>query len=277
MIYQLEKCPKTGRLHYQGYVEFDKAYTTKTIKKILNNEGAHLEPRKGTQLEAINYCKKAESHIEGPWEYGEPKEQGKRNDLLAVTEKLKAGSSISTIVKENTETYIKFSKGIERAKFWLDKDDAKKLREVSVELIFGKAGSGKSNKIYELLGDKPYFKLCKDTTGVWWDGYDGEENLWIDEFDGSWMPLTMFLNVLDRYPLRLQTKGAHTWAKWTHIYITANENWIKWYPNIIFEHKKAIQRRIQKVFYMDMYTCTEVPGNTMPALREEEEISDIDE
>jgi len=71
-VYQVEKCPKTNKLHYQGYLEFVGQKTWKWVHKYLVGlEKAHLEVRRGSQSDAIDYCKKSESRVSGPYEMGE--------------------------------------------------------------------------------------------------------------------------------------------------------------------------------------------------------------
>nr|WAE42894.1 MAG: replication associated protein [Cressdnaviricota sp.] len=69
VVCQIEKCPDTDRLHLQGYLECVPMRFTQA-QKITGMEGAHFEKRKGSQEQAINYCKKEESREEGPWEWG---------------------------------------------------------------------------------------------------------------------------------------------------------------------------------------------------------------
>lgn len=78
-IVQKEKCPDTGRIHYQGFLELLSPMRYSGIKSILKCESAHLEKRKGTPQQAWEYCAKEESRVDGPWQYGEPpKGQGHR-------------------------------------------------------------------------------------------------------------------------------------------------------------------------------------------------------
>ena len=95
-IWQTEKCPETGRLHYQGYLELAKPMRIVAVKNLLPQlEGAHFEPRRGTRDQARDYCRKAETKIDGPWEHGDfgAGGQGCRTDLLAVKEAIDAGAS----------------------------------------------------------------------------------------------------------------------------------------------------------------------------------------
>lgn len=61
-----EKCPTTGRLHGQGYVEFRTPVRMTQVKKILGDPSVHLEIRKGSRQQAIDYCKKDGKYSENP-------------------------------------------------------------------------------------------------------------------------------------------------------------------------------------------------------------------
>lgn len=72
MIGQLEK-GEEGTLHYQLFINLKRDQRLSYLKKI-NNE-AHWEIAKDAN-KARNYCKKEESRVEGPWEFGEFKKRG---------------------------------------------------------------------------------------------------------------------------------------------------------------------------------------------------------
>lgn len=92
VIYQLEKCPTTSRLHWQGYIKFSKCVSMQFIKEhfpIL--AGAHLEKRRGTDAEARDYCAKENTRELGPWEIGNwGGQQGQRSDLTTYAEAVRA-------------------------------------------------------------------------------------------------------------------------------------------------------------------------------------------
>lgn len=58
-----EVCPNTGRHHWQGYAEVNRAMGIKAIKELLGSNDVHLEPRRGTQQQAIDYCKKPDTGL----------------------------------------------------------------------------------------------------------------------------------------------------------------------------------------------------------------------
>lgn len=119
-IWQLEACPETGNLHMQGYVEFFGNQRLSAVRRYLPT--AHWEKRRGSDVEAREYCRKQDhSYVDGPWEYGEfePAQQGKRTDLDAAVEALKAGG-IKRVAEACPTAYIKYSRGFAALRDALD-------------------------------------------------------------------------------------------------------------------------------------------------------------
>lgn len=75
LVYQEELTPSTAVPHLQGFVVCKTPARMEAMKKRLGIS-VHLEAARGTSTEAANYCKKEESRIQGPWEYGVLVEQG---------------------------------------------------------------------------------------------------------------------------------------------------------------------------------------------------------
>lgn len=71
-LYQLELGEETGMPHLQGFVKFRVAKRMATVKEqVPELQRAHLEGRRGTIRQAIDYCRKNDTRLEGPWEFGE--------------------------------------------------------------------------------------------------------------------------------------------------------------------------------------------------------------
>ncbi len=102
-----------GTPHYQGYVEYAKPKRLSAMKKISNR--AHWEPRFGTQQEAITYCTKEETRVDGPWELGTKSipSQGKRNDLEAACETAQK-EGIAAVRTQHPVQFAKYNKGLEK-------------------------------------------------------------------------------------------------------------------------------------------------------------------
>lgn len=99
MIYQHEKCPTTGKSHYQGYVECKVELRYNEARKLLPKD-SWVQCRHGTQEQAIVYCKKIESAVGKPIEYGKPKRQGNRTDLDSIFDCIQSGMTKKEILME---------------------------------------------------------------------------------------------------------------------------------------------------------------------------------
>lgn len=239
ITFQLEE-GENGTPHYQGYAELSKNTAHGTVHHGLQR--AHLEARKGSQEQAIAYANKEDTRVAGPWSWGEAKRQGKRTDLKDATDALRDGGMLA--VRDNhPEQYVKFGNGLSRLHLSLNKYTRR--AQPRVELLFGPAGVGKSRSVWDA---EP--QLVSIPNLNWFDGYEGEQAVLFDDFDGSRSecPLKHLLNCLDRYPLRIAVKGAHTLAQWIRVYITTNIHPRAWYDWSGREEQfPALERRFSKV------------------------------
>lgn len=257
VVWQFEIAPGTARRHIQGYAEFHKTVGLKLIKTLFNCPSMHLEKRQATAEQARRYCMKEETRDtrpnSGPFEWGVwNKEQGKRNDLLMVAQDLKA-NGVLHVAENNPTHYIRYFKGIHQLDFMNRMRKAKsEMRSNTTLVAYGPPGTGKTYLGFELakkLGVECFVLNPPGSKGqsIWFDGYQGEKMLIIDEMNGSWMNWQFLLRILDRYPLQVQIKGGSVWAEWTYVIMTSNASWTDWYP---FYNggmdKGALSRRIKK-------------------------------
>jgi len=235
---------ENGTPHLQGYMEFPGTKRLETLKNLCSR--IHWEPRKGTQEQASEYCKK-----EGDfYEFGKKKQQGKRSDLVAVANAVVENTFSST---DFPEEYIKYHKGIEAFKSSLYKH---RTEAPIVVWRWGLSGTGKTRVPYEKHIDSVYIK---DGT-MWWDGYEQQEAIIVDDFDGHW-PYRDFLRFLDRYPYQGQYKGGYHKINSKYLYITCEhppEHF--WHGNELTQ----ITRRISEVKQVVSEVVSEVAGNTIP-------------
>lgn len=243
-IWQLEVCATTGRRHYQGYVEFNNSMRVSAVKALLGGT-VHLEKRRGSREQAIEYCRKDDTKIAGPWTIGDEDcvQPGKRTDLDNIGREILDGANLSSIVEKYPGTYIKYRRGIEALVFRSAADQCRSaFRELRVMVYYGDAGAGKTRKAIEECG-ADYF-ILDQSERVWFDGYEGQKNLIIDDFYG-WIKWGTLLRILDGHPYRGEIKGGFVWALWTKVYITSNIPVDEWYPNITDERRRAaLNRRI---------------------------------
>lgn len=114
-IYQKEKCPSTGKEHWQGYIELKKKMTMKGVKMLFGDFKIHLERRKGTQDQAIAYCSKELTRMEMPVIFGIRKKAGKRNDILEIMEDVHDGHTMKEILASHGGNALRMIHCIERA------------------------------------------------------------------------------------------------------------------------------------------------------------------
>ena len=107
-IYQYERCPKTGKIHVQGYVQFRIRKKLNWIKKHIN-PNAHFEPAKGDLKENQEYCSKDESRLLGPFSEGTPMKSGERVDLEEIAVQILEGKEIDDEMRTN-QAYIRHYK-----------------------------------------------------------------------------------------------------------------------------------------------------------------------
>lgn len=208
-----------GTVHYQGYMEFSRAVRLSALRKAV--PGAHYEERRGSRDQAREYCRKSD-RLDGPWEWGDwVGGQGTRTDLELSAGMCAAGRSLADIAREQPSVFVKFHRGLaelRRVSF-----RPRRRLELKVYLIWGVTGSGKSRYVWDMWGEEVYSLASQKP--VWFDGYDGQKVLLIDEFEGVLeFGREKLLKVLDIYPYLAPVKGGHVYAQWDKIYITSNND-----------------------------------------------------
>lgn len=237
-----------GTEHYQGYCEFTAPLRFARVQTLIF--GAHIEPRRGTRDQARDYCRKEESRVAGPWEFGEFGEErpGARTDLVALRESVKSGE-----VKDRRDLMERYPGEFARyPKFCSALFDVYlPARDIppEVHLLYGPTGCGKTRLVRETTPpDSTWWSGIGGSQ--WFDSYDSQTDAVFDDFAGkmSGYALTDLLRLLDRYPLRVPIKGG--FVNWLprRIWITTNIHPREWYDYTSREeHYDALCRRFTYV------------------------------
>lgn len=238
----IEMCPTTGKKHIQGWIQTTTKRRMGGIKKILQSKKIHVESLYSTVENNEKYCKKDGNYIT----YGKFITQGQRTDLEQFINTLKeTGGNLKKCALDNPDLYCRYRSGLKDIAAWIQEESAQDFRKLEVNVLYGPTGTGKTRtalkKCIEKTNEYPY--IITGDQMSWWDGYDGQKAIIIDEYD-SQITCTQMLNILDGYKLRLPIKGSHTWAKYTTVYITSNVPPSKWHSMAKTEHRKALMRRI---------------------------------
>lgn len=232
-VWQLEK-GEEGTPHLQGTVKFDKNKKLSGLKKI--DARASWSVTRSEQG-SVNYCQKEKSRVEGPWTIGTPPSPGKRNDLESVKQLIDSGAQMKDVYGAHfaeSAKYYRFFKEYKRVNL--------KPRDFKTECLvfFGPTGIGKSALCAR---EEDAYWLSH---GKWFDDYDGQSVVIIDEFYG-WLPYAFLLRLLDRYPMLVETKGGQVQFVSKKIIITSNQDPREWYDRLKCSLPPLI-RRIDKCY-----------------------------
>lgn len=245
LIFQLERCPTTNRLHIQGYVEFKRSWRRVGVARILDLPDAHLEVRRGTRNQARDYCRKSDTREEGPWELGtwNAAGSGNRSDLESVRDAIREGLPEVDLADQFFESWVRY-----RSSFNAYRElrvNVPNVRQMETRVLWGPSGTGKTFRATK-FGGESYWILTRPAARhmpLWFDGYSGQECLIIDEFYG-WIPFDFLLRLLDVYRLQLQVRGGFVWAQYRNVVITSNADPSEWYPGVPEDRRAALLRRL---------------------------------
>lgn len=284
MIYGKEVCPKTEKVHWQGYVQFNKAMTFGQIKKLFKDNTIHIEEEYefSTPQRNIEYCCKGSmsselfKSLKDPKEHvdfgkdaeiikcGQPKIQGKRNDIHEIKEKVKNGMNMRDIIESTEKLNYQNIKCAELLMAYLQVPRVL-ANGLCVIWCYGLTGSGKSHYA-KLQHPEAYVPV----SSKWWDGYDGQKTVLIDDIrdDYSYRQL---LRMTDVYSYKVERKGSSCEVQYDTIIFTcpwhpreflkkfysAGDNYDQFIRRItkVIEFEKVLDCPVEETF---MYKCTEV-------------------
>lgn len=262
--FQLEQCPTTDRLHFQGCLRYDRPVSMRQVKEFVRVPHAHLEAAKDYRS-LIVYCKKEESRVEGPWEGGCSGDQGKRSDLAEVAEILRSGGTIQDVADVRPEAIIRYGRGILTLQETLQRS---RLRpHLKVYLVWGPTGTGKTWLAHQL--DRNVQGVA-DLKNPWFNGYTGGKTLLLDEAGKGMMCVNLLKRILDVYPVAAPVKGGFVPINCDTIIITSNTYFADWYPGLDPMDLAAVARRFTKIYHIESQeqssaALREIQGN-MPVL-----------
>jgi len=249
---------ESGTPHLQGYCVFKSPRSLSGVQKGIQGAGGpkmHLEISKGSFEQNLAY-------IQGPYdgsdgkhkdlnpsfrEAGQRPSQGMRTDIEAAYDYLKSGKTINDAIVEglHLEQVVKYSRGMQMIQTALMPSRSWKTE---IWWLHGPTGSGKSRWAQEQTEMAAYVKMGGNK---WWCGYHGQPDVILDDFRPTKeIPLEYLLNLLDRYPMLIETKGGTTQMIARRIYITTPkgplETFVHW-EWLGQENLAQLQRRIEHV------------------------------
>lgn len=260
--------PETGKYHLQGYLEINKNQRMTGMKKLLF-KSTRWAIAKGTADENITYCTKSKDddgkivRAEGcePIMFGTPgkSSQGKRNDLNEIKSMIDSGAQNRELWDAHFGTMARCFRGMSEYK----KVSRKTNRgQPTITVLWGQSGTGKSVGARAMAhpdDDDVFWLTQPNSNRVWWDGYDGQKTVVIDEFYG-WIPYSQLLRMLDYGPMRVETKGGSEPLCATNFIFTSNTPPQDWYRLCDMPYEgEPFLRRLSEFASTSELTCDDLP------------------
>jgi hypothetical protein len=229
----------SGTPHLQGFVIWNHGKSFRATKKMLP-QGAHIELCKGTPYDNFEYCSKDGDFVERgtrPERVG----QGKRNDMILIKKNVAENVKLKTMLEKDiivNYQQLKYAEGLakyyERTRNW----------KPQVLWYYGPTGTGKTKTAYEEArsayeDDDIYFAM---DTAQWFDGYDAQKVVIIDDMRKDFIKFHLLLKLLDRYPYRVQTKGSTRQFLAERIVITA-----PYRPEEMYDNREDIHQLLRRI------------------------------
>ena len=201
--------------------------------------------------EAIDYCQKEDTRVEGPWTFGiRPARRNKKGDVARWNKDVLEIGAVEAVDRG----YIKVT-DIRKLAQALDLYRMLKFKpfestEVRGEWHWGVSGAGKSHFARTTYPDA-YIKQ----QNKWFDGYLGQKVILIEDLDTP--TLGHYLKIwADKYACTGETKGGNLNLQHEKIIVTSNFS-----PATLFKDQlefiEPILRRFKIVEYTEKYTGAE--------------------
>lgn len=171
-------------------------------------------------------------------------QQGKRTDLDLIVDMVKDNKNIREIGVAYPSTYVRNYKGINQYRELMYKP--KYRPDIAVIFKFGETGLGKTYDTMMIEYPGCYKKPIGKS--LWFDGFDHEKEVLIDEFRGQW-PLTDVLQLLDSAPCRVEVKGGHMHFDPDVIILCSNDHPSDMYTDHTSASRRAFFRRLKIIHY----------------------------
>jgi len=186
---------ENGTPHWQGYCYFKERKSFIQCKDFIPR--AHLEKQRGTCDQAIEYCQKDGDFRE--WGTRPVGPGGQKSQWKTVIELARKGN-IQEIEDKFPSVFLRYHSkllGLYRPERPLV------LSSLENEWWYGATGTGKSKLLWERYPDHYQKPLNK-----WWDGYDNQDTVAIEEWSPKNEVTASLLKIwADRYPFCAEVKG----------------------------------------------------------------------
>lgn len=231
----------SGTPHLQGFITFEKNMRLSAVTKLFQ---AHWTPARGTAEQNFKYCSKQGNFIEEGKRPMSAAEKGlkEQHRWSKIKELAKSGKLDDIEPKVYVTHYTTLKK--------IAKDNMTKpsnLDTVCGRWYYGPAGTGKTTKAREEFPNA--FIKSRDR---WWDGYQGEEVVIMDDMDKYCVALGGLLKDWgDKWSFKAESKGSVEWIRPKQFIVTSQYS-----IEEIFEDQEtrdALNRRYDSKHFLIKY------------------------
>jgi len=247
---------ESGTPHLQGYAQLINKVAFGKLHKLFPR--AHVEQTKGTPTEAAVYCKKdgkieefgtlmtvesggGAGHLGG--KVGGEAEQARWRNVI----KLAKEGNLDEIAEQDPKAYLRMYSTLRLiAKDHLPKVDD--LPNTTGFWIYGPSGVGKSRGVRTVFASKG-LAIYDKPLNKWWDGYQGEPVVLLDDFDPDHKVLKHYLKRWgDHYSFPAEIKGGSLRIRPSIVVVTSQYSIEQTWEDE--QTREALKRRYS-VLYLD--------------------------
>jgi hypothetical protein len=267
IVFQYEVGKTRNVKHFQGYLELKTHKSFKKLNEELFENLAHLESRRGSQSEAINYCtdKTKQLVTKETFEWGNKKidystfnkenseiPENKEEQWIFIENKIisKKYKSLNDIHDDFPYLVIHHSNKLQELLNKYNPIDFFNLIPAKVIWLYGESGAGKSCYTDQLLEEKNYknedltFLKSDKETILWFNLSDENKKvLIVEELRSEWPKYNSLINWIDKKTF-LPVKGALIRNNYELIIINSLKSPFEIYSNLPSEHIIEPLRRI---------------------------------
>jgi hypothetical protein len=281
----LEKCPTSGNYHLQCYLSLKRKRRIAIIfRNFIGVWKCNVWPWIKHAIASAWHNKKYCEKDGESWCLGEMAEaaeevlkklggrgQGKRTDIESCVEAIRKDPWKKKLyhARENAKQFFNFNRAFNEY-LKLERDEAyhkgfatsDRATDMNNHNYYGGPGTGKSYEIEQavkrLIEANPSLRVYYKTVNKWWDGYDGEEIVVIDDYRSS-MPFSELLNLLDGKPFRREAKGSCICLRANHIFISTPKHPRYWYKKLMEEDGDAEGQLLRRFVCVREFTPQDNP------------------
>lgn len=243
---------ESGTRHLQGYLYFSGGQRDMSVVKRYIGNRAHVEVARGSPEQNRLYCSKDGDFTE----VGEiPKGQGNRSDLEGVIKAVSERRTLAEIAQEHPLEMIKFHKGILG---WRSMLMCPRNTKTEVRWFWGPTGGGKSKEAWEIATTQNSSYYYKDPLSRWWDAYDQQDVVIVDDYRPDFCTFAALLRLFDRFPLKLEFKGGIVEFNSKLIIVTTPKDPSNTWKDRSAEDIQQLLRRIEVIKFFDVKPLTNI-------------------